>query len=428
VGFVPFVIDREKETMSKEQGNSYKGNIMIVDDTLPNLRVLAKMLTQYGYLVRGIPNGAMALTAATSEPPDLILLDIMMPEMDGYEVCRQLKENDRTQDIPVIFISALDEVLDKVKAFAVGGVDYIPKPFQAEEVLARVATHLALQSLRRQLERQVIALQQANAELDAFAHTVAHDLKGPISNAVGFAELLKDMHTTMSEEELDEYLGTIAQVGCKMQSIIDALLLLAGVRKMEELTTGPLDMAQIVDDVQRRMAYMIEEYQADIIMPETWPVAVGYGPWVEEVWTNYLSNALKYGGNPPSVELGYSIGDCRSFGSAQDRLEIADRGSQNAESLSGKGDDLHQEEGKPEISDLRSNSIHFWVRDNGCGLTSQEQARLFTPFTRLGQLRVQGHGLGLSIVRRIVEKLGGQVGVESEVGQGSVFFFTLPMV
>ena len=107
--------------------------------------MLAKILIENGYLVRGIPNGAMALTAATSEPPDLILLDIMMPEMDGYEVCRQLKTDERTCEIPVIFMSALDEVMDKVKAFSVGGVDYITKPFQVEEVLARVKAHITLQ-------------------------------------------------------------------------------------------------------------------------------------------------------------------------------------------------------------------------------------------------------------------------------------------
>ena len=137
----------------------HKGNVLIVDDTLPNLRVLAKMLIEHGYLVRGIPNGEMALSAALSEPPDLILLDIMMPNIDGYDVCRQLKADPRTREIPIIFMSALDEAMDKVKAFAVGGVDYITKPFQVEEVLARVETHITMQALRQRLEQQVQALQ-----------------------------------------------------------------------------------------------------------------------------------------------------------------------------------------------------------------------------------------------------------------------------
>ncbi len=136
-----------------------KGDILIVDDTLANLRVLSNMLTEQGYKVRGVPNGPMALTVAGSALPDLILLDINMPEMDGYEVCQRLKEDEQTRDIPIIFISALDEVMDKVKAFTVGGVDYITKPFQFEEALARVENHLMLRSLQKQL-------QEANDELE----------------------------------------------------------------------------------------------------------------------------------------------------------------------------------------------------------------------------------------------------------------------
>jgi signal transduction histidine kinase len=167
-----------------------------------------------------------------------------------------------------------------------------------------------------------------------------------------------------------------------MANIIDELLLLASARQVTDVGVSSLDMASIVDQVRQRLDYMIEEYQAEIVLPQAWPVSWGHGPWVEEVWTNYISNALKYGGQPPRVELGAT----------------------------------EQEDG----------AIRFWVQDNGSGLTSEEQDRLFTPFTRLDQVRAKGHGLGLSIVRRIVERLGGQVGVESQVGQGSVFSFTLP--
>ena len=145
--------------MSSQETDVPKGDILIVDDTLENLRVLSSILTEEGYKVRSVPNGPMALTVARSALPDLVLLDINMPEMDGYEVCQHLKEDGRTREIPVIFISALDEALDKVKAFTVGGVDYITKPFQFEEALARVENHLALRNLQRQL-------QQANDELE----------------------------------------------------------------------------------------------------------------------------------------------------------------------------------------------------------------------------------------------------------------------
>ena len=157
-------------------------------------------------------------------------------------------------------------------------------------------------------------------------------------------------------------------------------------RKIEDVKIGPLDMGAIVNEAQARLSDVIAEHQAEIILPESWPVAVGYGPWIEEVWVNYISNAIKYGGQPPCVKVGVFA---RENGTAR-----------------------------------------FWVRDNGAGLTPDQQARLFVPFERLEQTRAQGHGLGLSIVQRIVTKIGGQVGVESEgvPGQGSTFFFTLTMV
>lgn len=144
--------------MQVNDGN--RGNILAVDDTPNNLRLLSSMLTVLGYKVRSVTEGQMAITAAQSAPPDLILLDITMPDMDGYEVCRLLKANPLTADIPIIFISALDEVSDKVKAFAVGGVDYVTKPFQTEEVLARVENQLILQRLKRQLKEQNEQLQR----------------------------------------------------------------------------------------------------------------------------------------------------------------------------------------------------------------------------------------------------------------------------
>jgi signal transduction histidine kinase len=170
----------------------------------------------------------------------------------------------------------------------------------------------------------------------------------------------------------------------KMSNIIDELLLMAGLREVEaELV--PLDMESIVDEALGRLSYMIEEYQAEVVLPESWPVVLGHAAWVEEVWVNYLSNALKYGGRPPRVELG----------------------------------------AVEQVGGATGTMVRFWVRDNGLGLTFEEQERLFTPGTRLDQVRAKGHGLGLSIARRIVEKLGGRWGVESEVGQGSTFSFTL---
>ena len=150
--------------MFKERHHPPKADILAIDDTPENLTLLSQMLTNKGYKVRSVTKGSTAIRGAKAVPPDIILLDVKMPEMNGYEVCQQLKTDDRTKDIPIIFISALGDVFDKVKAFAVGGVDYITKPFQVEEVLARLDTHLTIRNLQIKLETQNIQLQQEIAE------------------------------------------------------------------------------------------------------------------------------------------------------------------------------------------------------------------------------------------------------------------------
>ena len=371
-----------------------RAKILIVDDEPFNVDFLEQELEDLGCETVSAKNGQEALDQVAAEAPDLILLDIRMPEMDGYQVCQRLKADEQTRDIPIIFLSALGETEDKVRAFAVGGVDYITKPFQFEEMLARVETHLTLRDLQKRLQqtnselarrleelaRSNVELQAHNEELDAYSHTVAHDLKNPLTSLIGFSSMLQSEHAKMSDEKLCQFLNIIEKNGHKMTNIINELLLLASVRKMEKVEMNFLDTANIVTEAQGRLTHLIEEHQAEITLLENWPTARGYGPWVEEVWTNYLSNAIKYGGQPPRVELGAT--------------EQAD------------------------------GSVRFWVRDNGAGLRPEEQAQLFTPFTRF-QVRAKGHGLGLSIVQRIVNKLGGQVGVESQVGQGCVFFFVL---
>ncbi len=360
-----------------------QGNILIVDDKPANLRLLSSMLTEEGYKVRSVINGDMALTAAHAAPPDLILLDISMPGMNGYEVCEALKGEASLRDIPVIFISALDATQGKVKAFTAGGVDYITKPFQIEEVLARVRTHLALRNLQCELEQEIAARDRLIAELDAFAHTVAHDLKNPLAVLLSYASMLEMRFDELPEEKTRKYLGSLSRGARKMANIVDELLLLAGVRKMDEVKLKPLDMGRVVAEARLRLEDMIAEYEGEIVVTvEAWPAALGYAPWIEEIWVNYLSNALKYGGEPPKVELGAS----------------------------------QQADGQ----------VMFWVRDNGAGLDAEAQAQLFVPFERLGQVRTEGHGLGLSIVQRIAEKLGGTAGVESVVEEGSSFYFKLP--
>ena len=233
-----------------------------------------------------------------------------------------------------------------------------------------------LDAKRREAEE---AQQKLVEELDAFAHTVGHNLRDTLALIIGYADLLKEQ--ARLPEELQEFLNAIARNGRKMSTVIEELELLAGIRTAK-IELKPLNMARIIAEVTQRLAYLIEEYQAEITVSEYWPVAMGHTPWVEEVWANYISNALKYGGRPPKIQLG--------------------------------------------ATERSDGMIRFWVRDNGPGLTSEERAHLFTEFTRLTQSRAGGYGLGLSIVRRIITKFGGEIGCESEVGEGSVFYFTLP--
>ncbi|MCP4536845.1 MAG: GAF domain-containing sensor histidine kinase [Chloroflexi bacterium] len=229
--------------------------------------------------------------------------------------------------------------------------------------------------------RLVEALRQRTAELDAFAADVAHDLGNPLTLIMGTAEVLVEGYDLLPEESLRDSLLMIARNGRRMKDIIDALLLLARVGE-DDVILESLNMAHIVVEAQQRLPHLIEKYQAEISVPETWPIVLGHSQWVEEIWDNYLSNALKYGGHPPCVELGSTV--------------------------------------EPD------GMVSLWVRDNGSGLSPEDQAQLFTPFKRLSKKRTDGHGLGLAIVQRIVEKLGGRVWVKSEVGQGSTFGFTLP--
>ena len=371
--------------MNDRPTESLPGYILIVDDTPANLRLLSQILTERGFQARAVLNGPRALATAQAVLPDLILLDIMMPQMDGFEVCRRMKADERTRNIPILFISALSETEDKIRAFTAGGVDYITKPFQPEEVAARVRTHLALRNLQESLRQEIVERDKLIAELDAFAHTVAHDLKNPLGLIMGYADLLQSDYETQPPQQVKECLRVISRTSHKMNNAIEELMLLAGVRKAQ-VVPQPLNMAEIVGEACQRLSVLVKDCNAEIKRPDAWPQALGYGPWIEEVWANYISNACKYGGQPPRIELGANT----------------------------------QPDG----------SVRFWVRDNGAGLTAEQRAKLFVPFTRLEQARATGHGLGLSIVYRIVKKLGGQVGVDSEAvpGQGSTFHFTLPGV
>jgi len=251
----------------------------------------------------------------------------------------------------------------------------------AEDITERKKTDLKLQN-------NIKELKERNEELDAFSHTVAHDLKTPLSAIIGFSELLKDNLSNFSEIEINDYLNTIFRGGMKMQQIIEALLLFANMRK-KEVDAVEIDMEEIVAESISRLSHLIESSGAEIIVPKKWPKVEGYASWVEEVWTNFISNSIKFGGKPPRIKLGF---------------------------------------GNQHIKNIPKGMICFWIHDNGDGISAENQALLFKKFERFDHLKNDGHGLGLSIVKRIVNKLGGEVGVKSDSNpeDGTLFFFTLP--
>lgn len=252
-----------------------------------------------------------------------------------------------------------------------------------QEINERKQAEAALQIAIEQLRAEIVTHKALIKELNAYAHTVAHDLKNPLTIVLGYSELLLDDVTAMEAESLIRMAKPLHRMTIRINRIIDELLLLASVRQ-EDINSRPLAMDDILADVEGRLADMNHTFELKITKPSTWPVALGHAPWIEEVWTNYLTNAIKYGGDPPQITIGAT----------------------------------------PQSDGM----IEFWVRDNGQGIAQEAQKRLFTRFTQLDQRRATGHGLGLSIVKRIVEKLGGEVGVESDgiPGHGSTFSFTLP--
>ena len=332
------------------------------------------------YLFEHASRLSAALSALEEETFDVILSDLLLPDSKGIQTFDQIHQA-APENVPIIVLSGISDKSLAVEAMRRGAQDYLVKDQVTGHILARAIRHARE---RKQIEEALLQrteeLKARNEELDAFAHTVAHDLVSPLSVILGNAELIEEEYRTISPPELLRNVRLILQYGQKMSTIIDELLLLSKARHAD-MTLYDMPMAEIVDSVLNRLAPLIEEKQAQITKPQTWPLCLGYPPWIEEVWFNYIHNALQYGGTAPHIELG----------GAEDE----------------------------------DNNARFWVRDDGPGVSPERCRELFTPFTQLSQVKTEGHGLGLSVVRRIVEKLGGEVWMESEVGKGSTFYFTL---
>ena len=384
--------------------------ILIVDDKPENLIALEKVLNVFDVEFFRSESGNDALVKTLMHNFALAIVDVQMPEMDGFETVELMRQEEKTKLLPVIFVSAIyTEDSHIVKGIETGAVDFIPKPIMPVILQGKVKifldlynhkTHLEdivkkrtieLNKINKKLKLEITErkkayqqLKESNEELDAFSYTVAHDLKSPLGIIMGFAELIFENYSELSKDEILKYLKIIINDSKKTQEIISALLLFANIKK-SEVRLQNLNMGNIIKETIKRLEPIIKKNKTEIILPEIWPISFGYAPWIEEVWVNYISNAIKYGGKPPLIEI---------------------------------GTDNHK------TKNVSEGKVRFWIRDNGPGISPENQKRLFEKFERLDQLKIQGHGLGLSIVRRIVEKLGGDVGFENQ--NGSLFYFTLP--
>lgn len=347
--------------------------VLIAEDDPLVATALRGLLEGGGYVVTGIASDGRAAADMTRlQQPDCLMLDIRMPDMDGIEAARTIQESCPT---PIVALTAYETPELVRRANEAGISAYLLKPPDFRELERAII--LAMGRFADMME-----LRELNADLNAYAHTVAHDLINPLTGITSSAEHLMADYANLSTKEVQAYLRVILRGTHKMHDIVNSLLLLAETREVHG-SIEPLDTGEIVAEAKKVLSWMITEYQAEFIEPDTWPVAAGVPAWVERVWVNYLSNAMKYGGSPPHVTMGADL--------------------------------------------LSDDMVRFWVSDDGEGIPPEELENVFVPFSLPAQVgEDRGHGLGLSIAKRIVDRLGGQVGVDSQLGKGSTFYFTLP--
>jgi two-component system, sensor histidine kinase and response regulator len=358
-----------------------KGDILIVDDTLDNLRLLSAMLTEQGYDVRGVTNGSTALMGIRAQPPDLILLDINMPGMNGYQTCEQLKADPETREIPIIFISALNEVFDKVRAFSVGGVDYISKPFQLEEVFARIEHQLAIQRLQAQLQTQNQQLQATEAELMRSLEQ-ERSLNQRIEEMAALEErnrIARDIHDSLGH--------ALVALNIQMETAI-ALWQENPDRAYAFLT----EAKQLGSEALEAVRQSVSEMRADPLQ----------GKLLEGAIATLVDEFYNSTGVRPECDIHLARPLSNQINTTLFRL--VQEGLTNS--------CKHAQASAVQIRLISSeNAVVLTVKDNGQGLRVTENPS----------------GFGLQGMRERVEALGGTLIIESSPGQGCTITATVPL-
>lgn len=349
--------------------------VLIVDDTPANINILGHFIKKSGLDISVAPNAEIAQKLIKKNKPDLILLDIMMPGMDGYQLCETLKASDQTKDIPVIFVTIKSDIDDLIKGFEIGCADYIEKPFQELEVLVRVKSQLSIVKLIRELKR-------SNQELQEFTSIVSHDLKEPIRKVISFGERLKEKNTNLDEEG-NHYIDKIHDASIRMNALIDDLLILSNITTKEK-SFERHDLTIIVKDSLINLEDRMEKTQGKVSIDNLPSIEVDQSQ-MRQLFQNLIGNSLKYHreGISPVVNI-------YSKSSENEKVEIV-------------------------------------IEDNGIGFDEKYADKIFEPMQRLhGKSEYEGSGIGLAICRKIVDRHQGIISVKSTEGKGSTFIRTLP--
>jgi signal transduction histidine kinase len=383
-------------------------SVLVVDDNPRNLQLMSAMLKQEGYKLYITNSGENALTFLENTLPDLILLDVMMPGLSGFEVCRLIKKQPKYKDIPVIFLTAKNEVDDLVEGFEAGAVDYIVKPFHAKEVIVRVSTHIQLKYAREQMLEKTRELEEANrslglskaiieadaaqlsllnAEKNKFFSIIAHDLRGPITGLAGLAEILKEELDQMSKEDVQSTIHILHDSANQVVDLLYNLLEWSRVQ-MNSLTFEPVNLVlrETMTDVVRIFTNMIAGKEQMI----SWNVDPGLEVFADTnmlktILRNLISNAIKFTPRKGLITVSAKI--------------------------------------------LLDTQVRIAVSDSGIGMSPDLVERLFQLDQRVSRPGTDGessNGLGLLLCSDLVKRQGGEIRVESKEGEGSTFLFTLP--
>ncbi len=384
-----------------------RGRLLVVDDKLENLDILLDYLKLEGFEVLLAHNGLDAIQLAQDQQPDVILLDVMMPGIDGFETCQRLKAQDVTKHIPVIFMTALSGTKNTIKGFDVGGVDYVVKPFQSQELLARVQTHVTLRRLQKtleeknqrleeyvhslaeksqQLDEKNNQLEDVNATKDRFVSIVSQDLKDQLGELKGFSELIHEHLDDYSREDLKKLLADINKPIEQLYGIFENLLTWSRIQRGKiEYHPEPMHVRNIIS---RNLSVLTSKVNRKHIsvetsLPEDVKVCAD-SEMVDTIVYNLLSNAIK-------------------FSHVNGNIRIS--------------------------AEQRDNMVEMSISDSGIGIAAEHLPNLFridAQFKNPGTLGEKGTGLGLIICKALIERNGGRISVTSHSGKGTTFAFTLP--